>query len=261
MKWLRVALLAVMILAAAVMGTGCTGPTTDSTPAPPLSAYLEAPDVSILYGQQQVGIWVTGEGKVWASPDVVRLSLGIEAEAKSVAQAQKDAAEAMNRVIKALRDRGVADKDIQTQRFSIQPVRRWIEKENREEIIAYRVTNIVVVKIRELEKTGSIIDAVAQAGGDLTRINDISFAVDDPTQFYNQAREKALQDAMDKARQIARVANIKLGKPIYISEGISYTPPVVRDYALKALEAAPPTPVSPGELEFRVTVQMVYKID
>ncbi len=261
MKWLWASLLAVTMLAATVTGTGCTKPGTDTTSAPPLSAYLEAPDVSILYGQQQVGIWVTGEGKVWATPDVVRLSLGVEAEAKSVVQAQKDAAEAMNRVIKTLRDRGVAEKDIQTQRFSIQPVRRWIEKENRDEIIAYRVTNIVVAKIREIEKSGSIIDAVAEAGGDLTRINDISFAVDDPTQLYNQAREKALQDAMDKARQIARVTNVKLGKPIYISEGISYTPPVVRDYALKTFEAAPSTPVSPGELEFRVTVQMVYKMD
>ncbi len=260
MKWLLVPSWCIL-LAALVTGTGCTAPATDSSSAPPVSAYLEAPDLSILYGQQQVGIWVTGEGKVWATPDTVRLSLGIEAEAKSVAQAQKDAAEAMNRVIKALRDKGVAEKDIQTQRFSIQPVRRWIEKENREEIIAYRVTNIVVAKIRDIEKTGSIIDAVAEAGGDLTRVNDISFAVDDPTQLYNQAREKAMQDAMSKAQQLARVANVKLGRPLYISEGISYSPPVIRDYALKALEAAPPTPISPGELEFRVTVQMVYKID
>ncbi len=260
MKWLWVPSWCVL-LAALVAGAGCTAPATDSSPAPPVSAYLEAPDLSILYGQQQVGIWVTGEGKAWATPDIVRLTLGIETEAKSVAQAQKDAAEAMNRVIKALRDKGVAEKDIQTQRFSIQPVRQWIEKENREEIIAYRVTNIVVAKIRDIEKTGNIIDSVAEAGGDLTRISDISFSVDNPTPLYDQAREKALQDAMSKAQQIARVANVKLGRPIYISEGTAYAPPVVRDYALKALEAAPPTPISPGELEFRVTVQMVYKID
>lgn len=261
MKWLWISLLGTIMLAAPLTGAGCTRPATDSSSHLPISTYLEAPDVSILYGQQQVGIWVSGEGKVWATPDTTLLTLGVEAEAKSVAQAQKDAAEAMNRVIKTLRDRGVVEKDIQTQRFSIQPVQRWIEKENREEIIGYRVTNIVVAKIRQIEKTGDIIDAAAEAGGDLIRINNISFAVDDPTQLYNQAREKALQDAMNKAQQIARVTNTKLGKPIYISEAALYTPPVIRDYALKALEAAPPTPVSGGELEFRVTVQMVYKID
>lgn len=261
MTWLRVTLLGIIFLAASVAATGCKGPATDSSPAPPLSAYLEAPDISVVYGQQQVGIWVTGEGKAWATPDTALLSLGVEAEAKSVSQAQKDATETMNRVIKTLKDRGVAEKDIQTQRFSIQPVRRWVEKENREEIIGYRVTNIVVAKIREIEKTGNIIDAAAEAGGDLIRISNISFAVDNPAPLYHQAREKALQDAMDKARQIARVANVKLGRPIYISEGASYTPPMIRDYALKAFEAPAPTPVSPGELEFRVTVQMVYKID
>ncbi len=261
MKWLWLSLLCVVVLIATVAGTACTRPATDSSHALPVSAYLEAPDISILYGQQQVGIWVTGEGKVWATPNTVLLSLGVEAEAKSVAQAQKDAAEAMNRVIRTLRDKGVAEKDIQTQKFSIQPVRRWIERENRDEIVGYRVTNIVVAKLREIEKAGNIIDAVAEAGGDLTRINDISFAVDDPTQLYNQAREKALQDAMNKAQQIARVTNVKLGRPIYISEGTLYTPPVIRDYALKAFEATPPTPIAAGELEFRVTVQMVYKID
>lgn len=77
----------------------------------------------IIYSQQQVGLWVTGEGKTMASPDIVLLSLGIEAEAKAVAQAQRDAAEAMDGVMKVLKANGVAEKDIQTQRFSIYPVR------------------------------------------------------------------------------------------------------------------------------------------
>lgn len=249
------------IVAVTVSGNiGCTKSATDSSALPPLSAYLEAPEVSILYGQQQVGLWVSGEGKVTAVPDIALLSLGVEAEAKSVAQGQKSAAEAMDKVIKALKAKGVSDQDIQTRTFSVQPLRRWLEKENRDEIIAYRVTNMAIAKVRQIDKVGSIIDAVAEAGGDFIRINSVSFAVDDPEPLYEQAREKAIRDAMNKAQQIARVANIKLGKPIYISEGISYVPPVIRDYALKAAEVTPPTPISPGELDFHVTVQIVYKI-
>ncbi len=261
MKRLWVLFFCCALAAMLIESTGCTKSVTDSSSIPPLSAYLEAPEVSILYGQQQVGIWVTGEGKVTATPDIAVITLGVEVEAKSVAQAQKSATQTMDNIVKILKAQGVADKDIQTQRFSIQPVRRWIEKEGREEIIAYRVTNIVAAKIRQIDKAGGIIDAIAEAGGDLTRINNISFTVDDPTQFYSQAREKALRDAMNKAQQIAQVTNTKLGKPIYISEGVSYMPPVVRDYALKAAEAVPTTPISPGELEFHVTVQTVYKID
>jgi len=185
----------------------------------------------------------------------------VEAQAPSVAQAQSDAAGAMDKVMKALAGNGVQDKDIQTQQFSIYPIIRWIEEENREEIIGYRVTNMVTAKIRALDKTGIIIDAVAEAGGDLTRINDISFAVDDPTPYYKEAREKAVKDAVARAKEIAEAAGIKLGKPIYISEGTVYVPSPVRYEAFAKEAPAPPTPVSPGELEIKLTVQMVYEID
>ena len=241
-----------------VVGEGAqVSPPTISVAAPELGGPF-----GIIYSQQQVGLWVTGEGKVMATPDIVLLSLGIEAEAKTVAQAQQDAAEAMDGVMKALKSNGVAEKDIQTQRFSIYPVRKWIEDEQREIIIGYRVTNIVVAKIRQVDKAGTIIDDVAEAGGDLARIDSIGFAVDDPSPYYKEARAKAIGDAVAKAKQMAQVADIKLGKLLYISEGTQYVSPViVRDYAMKAEGAvSPPTPISPGELEIQVTVQMVYDI-
>jgi len=74
-----------------------------------------------------------------------------------------------------------------------------LEKE--EEIITgYQVTNMVVAKIRDIEKVGTIIDAVVKAGGDLVRIDSIDFSVDDPSVYYEEAREKAMADA--KAREI-----------------------------------------------------------
>ncbi|HIE16717.1 MAG TPA: DUF541 domain-containing protein [Dehalococcoidia bacterium] len=232
---------------------------------PSISAHMTMPELGepfrIIYSQQQVGLWVTGEGIAMAVPDIVLLRLGIESEAKTVSEAQHNAAEAMNRVMKTLKASGVAERDVQTQQFSICPVRRWIESERTEEIIGFRVANIVVAKIRQVEKAGSTIDAVAAAGGDLTRIESISFSVDDPAPYYNEAREGAVKAAMAKAKQVASIANIKLGRVLYISEGIS-PPPIVRDYMTKAEgTVSPPTPITPGELEFRVKVQMVYDID
>jgi uncharacterized protein YggE len=238
-----------------VVGEGAqVSPPTISVAAPELGGPF-----GIIYSQQQVGLWVTGEGKVMVTPDIVLLSLGIEAEASTVAQAQRDAAEAMDGVMKALKSNGVADKDIQTQRFSIYPVRKWIEDEQREIIIGYRVTNMVVAKIRQVDKAGTIIDGVAAAGGDLARIDSIGFTVDDPTPYYEEARSEAIGDAMAKAKQMADSANIKLGKLLYISEGTSSAPPV-RDLLLKVGAAPSTTPISAGELEIQVTVQMVYGI-
>jgi uncharacterized protein YggE len=206
---------------------------------------------------------VNGEGKAMAVPDVAILSLGVEAQALTVAQAQADAAGAMDKVMKALTDNGVQEKDIQTQQFSIYPIIRWIEEENREEIIGYRVSNTVTAKIRAIDKAGVIIDAVAEAGGDFTRINDISFAVDDPTPYLKEAREKAVKDAAARAKELAEAAGIKLGKLIYISEGSVYIPSPVRyeSYAKEVPAPTPVTPVSPGEMEIKLNVQMVYEID
>ncbi len=260
-------LLFIIVLVFALVGVSCSAPSSLKEGTPPVFSAMaggeDAGKVSgIIWSQQSVGLWVTGEGKAYGIPDVAILTLGVEVQEKSVAEAQKGAAETMDQVVKALKGKGVVDKDIQTQQFNIQIVKQWIDKENREEIIGYRVTNMVIAKIRKVIEAGSVVDAVAEAGGNATRIDGISFSVDDPTPYYKDARDEAVAYAAAKAKQIAEAAGIKLGKPIYITENIAYMP--VRNY-MKAAEAmAPdsvPTPISSGELEFQVSVQMVYTID
>lgn len=241
-----------MIVMLALGAAGCTS----------IPLWEGSPDVVPVAQQQNTGIWVTGQGEAMAVPDIAELRLGVEARADTVAEAQTQASEAMDEVVVALKDNGVAEKDIQTQRFSIYPVTRWIREKDEEEIIGYRVTNIVVAKIREMDKVGDIIDAVAEAGGDLTRIQGISFSVDDPTPYYEEARAKAVKDAKDKAFQLADLAGVGLGKPTYISEGTTYLLPVVR--GLPEAEAvpmpAPETPIIPGELKITLTIQIAYAI-
>ena len=209
---------------------------------------------------QQEGIWVTGEGEVMAAPDIATLRLGIAAQAATVAEAQSQATEAMTRVMDALIDNGVAEKDIQTQYFSIYQVTKWDWEREEEVVIGYRVTNMVTAKIRDIDKAGTIIDAVIEAGGDLTRIDGISFSVDDPSAYYEEAREKAMADAKAKAEQLAELAGITLDKPTYISEYMWVPPPIYIKGADVEEAPAPETPISPGEMEISLTVQVVYAI-
>ncbi len=225
----------------------------------PGSTVLEGIE-GINISSQQAGISVSGQGKVTAVPDIATLRLGIEAEEASVAEAQSRAAEAMDRVMTALTKNGVAKKDIQTQYFSIRRVTKWDRVMEEETVIGYRVTNIVTAKIRDIDKAGSIIDAVAEAGGDLTRIDSISFSVDDPSAYYEEARQKAMTEAKAKARQLAELAGVTLGKPTYISESMQIPyPKMMMERAVMA-EAAAPTPISPGEMEISLSVQVVYAI-
>jgi len=120
----------------------------------------------------------------------------------------------------------------------------------------------VSAKIRDIERAASIIDAVAAAAGDLTRIDSISFSIDDPSPYYEEAREKAMADAEAKAEALAELAGVKLGKPTYISEGVSYPPPVYREAMIEVPVPAPvaETAISPGEMEISLTVQVAYAI-
>ena len=245
-NWFSVIGLALVVTVA--MLSGCT---TASTPS-----------LSGIFSTQQEGVWVSGTGKVTVVPDIATLRLGIQSQEMSVAAAQSNATEAMNRVMDALADNGVAKKDIQTQFFSIQRITRWDNVKQEEVVLGYRVSNIVTAKIRDIDKIGIVIDAVAAAGGDLTRIDSINFSVEDPSAYHEEAREKAMEDAEAKARQLAKLAGVTLGRPTFITESTPFAPPI---YPRAVFEGAPvpaaaPPPISPGETEISLTVQVIYTI-
>ncbi len=244
-KWLLVLGLALVVPVVAL--SGCApGPTT-----------VDAVNLN----SQQVGIWVTGEGKVTATPDIALLRLGIEVQRTTVTEAQAEAAVAMGEVMTTLVDNGVAEKDIQTQYFSVYQVTRWDDYTDREIVIGYRVTNKVNAKIRDIDKTAIIIDAVVVAGGDLTRIDSISFSIDDPTVYYGELRTKAIADAKAKAEQLAGLAGVKLGKATYISEGIQVPSPIYPRYDYGVVPApVEETSISPGEMDIILNVQIAYAI-
>lgn len=215
---------------------------------------------------QNTGIWVSGMGEVSVTPDIAVLQIGVEAQEITVVEAQAQASVAMEKVMKALTDSGVKSEDIQTQYFSIRQRTRWEDFTDEEIIVGYRVTNTVTAKLRDIENVGSIIDAAVMAGGDLIRIDDISFTVEDPSAYYDEAREMATEDARAKAEKLAKQTGVKLGDPTYVSES-TYTPSSYGSisYGLSAPVPAPAPVIvapstSPGQVEVTLTVQIAYSI-
>jgi len=249
-KWIWALSFVLVIPVLLLSGCGCGGPVSTG---------------SVLMSSQQTGIWVSGEGEVTAIPDVANVRLGVEAKEPTVEEAQAVAATAMSAVREVLQDNGVAERDIQTEYFRIYDVTRWAEGDLEEVTVGYRVTNIVTAKIREVSRAGDIIDAVVMAGGDVVRVDDISFDVDDPTPYYRAAREDAMADALSKAEQLANAAGVTLGSPTYVSESsyVSYYPRMVMEAAAPVpapVEEVPETPISAGEMEIRTNVQVAYSI-
>jgi uncharacterized protein YggE len=243
--WLLIILLLVTLTVVAVGCDSITSPGIRSTTAGTSG--------------QNTGIWVTGEGKVDVIPDVAILNVGVEAQADTVEKAQGDAIEAMSAVKTELDARGIDARDIKTQYYSISPVRNYIPDKGSEELAGYRVTNMLTVKIRKIEDTGAIIDAATRAGGNFIRINSINFTVDDPAPYQKDAREKALADAKDKAKQIADKTGLRLGDPTYINETTSsYPVPTTHEAAVLGVGGG--TSISPGEMTVTVTLQVAYAI-
>ena len=229
-----------------------------------LGASLSSPSIQF-NTNQQVGIFVTGRGEVTATPDLAILNAGVEARATTVEKARSEAAQAMSEIIKVLNARGIRSGDIRTRFFNISPEYRFNERDRQQELVGYRVNNQITVKIRDLDSAGIIIDELATAGGDLVRVQGISFTIEDTAALESQARKKAVANLMAKAQEFAQLTGVQLGKPISLSESGGFSPRAVpqflgRDFAEAVPAIAADTPISGGELTVTISVQGTFAI-
>jgi uncharacterized protein YggE len=208
---------------------------------------------------QVQGISVSGTGDASGAPDLALLDLGVSTEGKTVKEARDAAATAMNGVNSAVKADGVADKDVQTRQFSIEPEYQY--PDGKQELIGFRVTNIVEVKVRDLDRVGEVIDDVAKAGGDVVQVQGLSFTIEKPEDLRAQARQEAMADARTRAEGLADLAGVKLGKPISVTES-AVAPPTPRLAAAPAGQGGgEATPIEAGELEVSVTVDVLFAIE
>ncbi len=221
-------------------------------------------------GFQQVGIAVSGSGTVAVDPDIANLSLRVEARETTVSEARQVAAEAMESARDALKGADVADEDIVTRNFSIQPQSTYVERDSaigkygESVIIGYIVSNSVDVTIRDLDNVGNVIDRVSEAAGDEVRINGISFGLDNPAEFGDTARDLAARDAHDKAELYARILGVDLGPVVFLQEtgGTSPAPAMVQGEMAFAADsrAFAPTQISSGDVDVTASVSAVFAI-
>jgi len=263
-KGIGIALMAGALLAA-LLFVACGSDSSASTDpgsssSSPSGASGAAASFQASDGSGSGGISVSGEGRVSVAPDMALLGIGVSTKEDTVAAANSAVQAAMDRLLSSLKADGIVDKDIQTSQFSISPEYDYQFSEPR--LTGYRVTHMLQVKVRDIDRAGEVIDDAVEAAGDLVQVGSISLTIDDTSALAKQARELAMADAKAKAEELARLAGVELGKPISISES-SYTPspPVYYDRAVAGGELAPAqTSISTGELEVVVSVQITYGI-
>lgn len=212
---------------------------------------------------------VVGEGRAQATPNVARLTLGIEVISDTVRLASGEANQRTQAIITKLKGLGVADKDLQTSNYSIFPYREPERPVGPATQGAptparprnqYRVSSTLRVTVRDLNNVSAVIDGAVEAGANT--VGGIQFTVEDPTPAQDQARANAFADARRRALQLAQLAGATLGPPTYITEVIGSAPPAARAIAAPAAVApalAGP-PIEAGELNFVTQLQITFEL-
>jgi hypothetical protein len=211
-------------------------------------------------------ITVTGEGEAAAAPDTAILSLVVLQEKPTAREALTANNEAMAKVLDAMKKAGIADRDLQTSGFSIDP--RYVYPENKDntqppqapKIVGYAVSNSLTVRVRDLKKVGDILDQSVTLG--VNQGGNLVFTNDKPDAILEEARKKAVASAMAKAKTLTDAAGVGLGKVIEISEQ-SYNPrpvPMAARPKMMSMEASDAVPVAAGENTYNVNVNVTFEL-
>ena len=205
---------------------------------------------------QRPRITVSGEATVSVEPDLAQLRAGVTTDAKTAREAAEANSRAMNAVMAAVKALGIAERDVQTQGYVITPVYEGNQRP-RERITGFLATNYLLLKVRQIDKLGEIIDRLVAAGANT--MGGIEFIVSDPSKLLDDARAQAIADAKRRAELYAKAAGIALGPVHSITEqsaGMQFPPMMMT----RGAAAAPETPVAPGERTLRVTVNVSFDL-
>jgi len=213
----------------------------------------------------------SGEGKIVAVPDVAQFSFSVITEGgKNIGELQQKNTGLMNEAIDFVKSEGVETKDIKTQSYNIEPRYQYYSCPNPPtggggpcpppDIVGYKITQTVSVKIRDFTKIGNVLSGVVEHGANSA--SSLSFTIDDPTNLQNQARAEAIKKAKEKARAIAEAGGFRLGRLLSIEESGYYPAPYYRAEALSMgvdIVAAPK--IEPGSQEVTANVVLKYEIE
>jgi uncharacterized protein YggE len=227
-----------------------------------LAAMMALPAVAAAAEPIQPRIVVTGEGEATVAPDMAILSLSVMREAKTAREALDANNAAMAEVIEAVKQFGIADRDVQTAGLQIMPRYNYTNKPDGTqdaELVAYQVVNTLTVRVRDLVKTGEIIDKAVSLG--VNQGGNIVFTNDDPSATITEARKNAVAEATTRAKTLAEAAGVQLGRVLEImDQSFGAQPMQIQAKSFDRAMMGASVPIEAGETSYRVQVNMTFEL-
>lgn len=198
-------------------------------------------------------VTVTGEATVAVAPDAAVIRIGVASQGKNARAASEANAKQMSAVFAAIKESGIAERDIQTSQLSIQP---QYDRSNggNARLLGFQVSNQITVKVRDIGSLPSLLDRAIASGAN--EMSGIEFLVSEQSKLLDEARAEAIADARRKAELYAKAAGARLGPVVSISEtGVSMPPRPM----MEAMRSGA-VPVAPGEQTLRAHVTVSYEL-
>lgn len=201
---------------------------------------------------------------VEATPDMAVVGTGVQTRAPTAAEAMRENAAKMDRLIAALAKAGIAKKDVQTSGINLSAQYDYSNRDGQPSgprFIGYEASNQLSVKLRDIRKVGTLLDTMVEAGA--TNVNGPSFSITDPTPMLAQARATALKTAKAQADFYAQAAGYRTARLVSIAESNSGGQPPMPMMVRAQFKdsAAAPTPVEPGQVGSSVTLTIQYALE
>ncbi len=208
---------------------------------------------------------VSADAKVTVTPDIAKVSLGIEESGSSLKTVQESVNKKSQALVAQIKKLGIDEKDIKTSSYNIYPENDY--QANPPKITGYRVSTNYIVTVKDFDKVNDLLTLATQNGANL--VGGVSFEISDDIREgkLNEARREASEKAKTKANGLASAAGITLGKIINISEGVTGDTP--RPYLMdtKAIlnvgggpESMPQPDIQPGQTDLTVSVSLSFEI-
>ncbi len=201
-------------------------------------------------------IVVTGEGTVSTAPDIATISIGVTTTATTAAEAMDANSKSLSAVLDRLKAAGVAPKDMQTTNLSLNP--NWVSYDSGalSKIDGYTANNMLTVQVRALDTLGAVLDSSISDGANT--LNGITFGVAEPRPALDEARKKAVADAIARATLLVQAAGGELGPIVSIAESSNLAQPMPM-FRMEA-DAAGAVPTAGGEVGLTASVTIAFEI-
>ena len=203
----------------------------------------------------------TGQGEVSAQPDMARVTLGVDARRKTLAEARTEVTAAIDRLLALTRELKIDPKYVNATRLQVRPEYTWSEQGKKQVLQGYYVGRQVEVELRDLDQLGPLLERAVTAGAN--QVGDASLDSTRRKELERQAMTLAVQDAAANAGTLAQAAGARLGPVRTLNASASPPPmPMYRMAAMADAAAAPPaeSTYAAGEMKFAATVSAEYDL-